>query len=173
MFFPSVVLSNCLSRPQKLSPVTYKLQPGNKQSRLKMNKKKLSGHQETSTKTAETGSSKDNYIQNNPCNSNNSEKDNVLANDLIKVTRGTFENKTSTDSFVDCHFGEGTLETEQSFGLYGNKYTLRAKRKVNYENEHQIRIGGKLYHLQNEMGLIAKQILSKCKFYSTKTPDKK
>ncbi|XP_010854900.1 PREDICTED: DNA polymerase zeta catalytic subunit isoform X2 [Bison bison bison] len=135
MFFPSVVLSNCLSRPQKLSPVTYKLQPGNKQSRLKMNKKKLSGHQETSTKTAETGSSKDNYIQNNPCNSNNSEKDNVLASDLIKVTRGTFENKTSTDSFVDCHFGEGTLETEQSFGLYGNKYTLRAKRKVNYENE--------------------------------------
>ncbi|XP_061284641.1 DNA polymerase zeta catalytic subunit isoform X4 [Bos javanicus] len=135
MFFPSVVLSNCLSRPQKLSPVTYKLQPGNKQSRLKMNKKKLSGHQETATKTAETGSSKDNYIQNNPCNSNNSEKDNVLASDLIKVTRGTFENKTSTDSFVDCHFGEGTLETEQSFGLYGNKYTLRAKRKVNYENE--------------------------------------
>ncbi|KAI4539399.1 hypothetical protein MG293_010791 [Ovis ammon polii] len=135
MFFPSVVLSNCLSRPQKLSPVTYKLQPGNKQSRLKMNKKKLAGHQETSTKTAETGSSKDNCIQNNPCNSNNSEKDNVLASNLIKVTRGTFENKTSTDSFVDCHFGEGTLETEQSFGLYGNKYTLRAKRKVNYENE--------------------------------------
>ncbi|OWK01404.1 REV3L, partial [Cervus elaphus hippelaphus] len=135
MFFPSVVLSNCLSRPQKLSPVTYKLQPGNKQSRLKMNKKKLASHQETSTKTAETGSSKDNCIQNNPCNSNNSEKDNVLASDLIKVTRGTFENKTSTDSFVDCHFGEGTLETEQSFGLYGNKYTLRAKRKVNYENE--------------------------------------
>uniref|UniRef100_A0A8C6CZZ8 DNA polymerase zeta catalytic subunit n=2 Tax=Moschus moschiferus TaxID=68415 RepID=A0A8C6CZZ8_MOSMO len=134
MFFPSVVLSNCLSRPQKLSPVTYKLQPGNKQSRLKMNKKKLAG-QETSIKTTETGSSKDNCIQNNPCNSNNSEKDNVLASDLIKVTRGTFESKTSTDSFVDCHFGEGTLETEQSFGLYGNKYTLRAKRKVNYENE--------------------------------------
>ena len=135
MFFPSVVLSNCLSRPPKLSPVTYKLQPGNKQSRLKMNKKKLASHQETSSKTAETGSSKDNCIQNNSCNSNNFEKDNVLASDLIKVTRGTFENKTSTDSFVDCHFGEGTLETEQSFGLYGNKYTLRAKRKVNYENE--------------------------------------
>uniref|UniRef100_A0A8D1LRW5 DNA polymerase zeta catalytic subunit n=1 Tax=Sus scrofa TaxID=9823 RepID=A0A8D1LRW5_PIG len=134
MFFPSVVLSNCLSRPQKLSPVTYKLQPGNKQSRLKMNKKKLVGHQETCTKTTETGPSKDNCIQNNPCNSNPG-KDNVLASDLIKVTRGAFENKTSADSFVDCHFGDGTLETEQSFGLYGNKYTLRAKRKVNYENE--------------------------------------
>lgn len=134
MFFPSVVLSNCLSRPQKLSPVTYKLQPSNKQSRLKMNKKKLVGHQETSTKTSETGSTKDNSIQNNPCNSN-SEKNNVLASDLTKVTRGAFENKTPTDSFIDCHFGDGTLETEQSFGLYGNKYTLRAKRKVNYETE--------------------------------------
>ncbi|KAM5282957.1 DNA polymerase zeta catalytic subunit isoform 2-T2 [Hipposideros larvatus] len=134
MFFPSVVLSNCLSRPQKLSPVTYKLQPSNKQSRLKMNKKKLVGHQETSTKTSESGSTKDNCIQNNPCNSN-SEKNNVLASDLIKVTRGAFENKTPADSFIDCHFGDGTLETEQSFGLYGNKYTLRAKRKVNYETE--------------------------------------
>uniref|UniRef100_A0A8C0MHD9 DNA polymerase zeta catalytic subunit n=1 Tax=Canis lupus familiaris TaxID=9615 RepID=A0A8C0MHD9_CANLF len=134
MFFPSVVLSNCLSRPQKLSPVTYKLQPSSKQSRLKINKKKLIGHQETSTKTSETVSTKDNCIQNNPCNSN-PEKDNVLASDLIKVTRGAFENKTPIDSFIDCHFGDGTLETEQSFGLYGNKYTLRAKRKVNYETE--------------------------------------
>lgn len=134
MFFPSVVLSNCLSRPQKLSPVTYKLQPSNKQSRLKMNKKKLVNHQETSTKTSETGSTKDSCIQNNPCNGN-PEKNNVSSSDLIKVTRGAFENKTPTDSFIDCHFGDGTLETDQSFGLYGNKYTLRAKRKVNYETE--------------------------------------
>uniref|UniRef100_G3QYM2 DNA polymerase zeta catalytic subunit n=1 Tax=Gorilla gorilla gorilla TaxID=9595 RepID=G3QYM2_GORGO len=134
MFFPSVVLSNCLTRPQKLSPVTYKLQPGNKPSRLKLNKRKLAGHQETSTKSSETGSTKDNFIQNNPCNSN-PEKDNALASDLTKTTRGAFENKTPTDGFIDCHFGDGTLETEQSFGLYGNKYTLRAKRKVNYETE--------------------------------------
>ncbi|XP_063487043.1 DNA polymerase zeta catalytic subunit isoform X2 [Symphalangus syndactylus] len=134
MFFPSVVLSNCLTRPQKLSPVTYKLQPGNKPSRLKLNKRKLAGHQETSTKSSETGSTKDNFIQNNACNSN-PEKDNALASDLTKTTRGAFENKTPTDGFIDCHFGDGTLETEQSFGLYGNKYTLRAKRKVNYETE--------------------------------------
>ncbi|KAM6180626.1 DNA polymerase zeta catalytic subunit [Erethizon dorsatum] len=134
MFFPSVVLSNCLTRPQKLSPVTYKLQPANKPSRLKLNKKKLVGHQETSTKSSDTGSTKDSCIQNNPYNSN-PEKDNVLAGDLIKAPHGAFENKTPTDSFLDCHFGDGTLETEQSFGLYGNKYTLRAKRKVNYETE--------------------------------------
>uniref|UniRef100_A0A8I5NLD5 DNA polymerase zeta catalytic subunit n=1 Tax=Papio anubis TaxID=9555 RepID=A0A8I5NLD5_PAPAN len=134
MFFPSVVLSNCLTRPQKLSPVTYKLQPGNKPSRLKLNKKKLAGHQETFTKSSETGSTKDNGIQNNPCNSN-PEKDSAFASDLTKTSRGAFENKIPTDGFIDCHFGDGTLETEQSFGLYGNKYTLRAKRKVNYETE--------------------------------------
>ncbi|XP_077875575.1 DNA polymerase zeta catalytic subunit isoform X2 [Ictidomys tridecemlineatus] len=134
MFFPSVVLSNCLSRPQKLSPVTYKLQPGNKPSRLKLNKKKLVSHQENSTKCSEIGSTKDGCIQNNPYNSSPG-KDNILANDLIKATRGAFENKAPTDSFIDCHFGDGSLENEQSFGLYGNKYTLRAKRKVNYETE--------------------------------------
>ncbi|XP_014446526.1 DNA polymerase zeta catalytic subunit isoform X2 [Tupaia chinensis] len=134
MFFPSVVLSNCLTRPQKLSPVTYKLQPGNKPSRLKLNKKKLLCHRETSIKSSETGSTNDNCIQNNPYN-HNPEKDNILASDLIKATRGAFENKTAADGFIDCHFADGNLEPEQSFGLYGNKYTLRAKRKVNYETE--------------------------------------
>ena len=62
----------------------------------------------------------------------------------------------------------GNVNTDSS-----NEGNNKSKKKVNYENEHQIRIGGKLYHLQNEMGLIAKQILSKCKFYNTKTPDKK
>ncbi|XP_036758876.2 DNA polymerase zeta catalytic subunit isoform X2 [Manis pentadactyla] len=134
MFFPSVVLSNCLSRPQKLSPVTYKLHPSNRQSRLKMNRKKCIGHQETSTKTSETGPTKENCVQSLPCYSH-PEKDGTLADDVIKVTRGAFENKTPMDSFIDCPFGDGTLDTEQTFGLYGNKYTLRAKRKVNYETE--------------------------------------
>lgn len=134
MFFPSVVLSNCLSRPQKLSPVTYKLQPGSKPSRLKLNKKKLIGHQETSTKSSDTGTSKDSCMHSNPYSSA-SEKDNALSSDLIKATPGTFDNKTPTENFIDCHFGDGSLEADQSFGLYGNKYTLRAKRKVNYETE--------------------------------------
>ncbi|KAB1275691.1 DNA polymerase zeta catalytic subunit [Camelus dromedarius] len=57
----------------------------------------------------------------------------LLANLSIPQLDGTADE--NSDSFVDCHFGDGTLETEQSFGLYGNKYTLRAKRKVNYETE--------------------------------------
>ncbi|XP_051853508.1 DNA polymerase zeta catalytic subunit [Antechinus flavipes] len=135
MFFPSVVLSNCLSRPQKLSPVTYKLQPGNKQSRLKLNKKKLTDHQENLTNINDIGSTKEGgYMQGNSCGTN-SEKDDALSSDVIRVAREAFENKTPADSCIDCHFGDGTLESEQSFGLFGNKYTLRAKRKVNYEIE--------------------------------------
>ena len=42
------------------------------------------------------------------------------------------------------------------------------KKNINFENEHQLRIGGKVYHMQNEMDQIARQILNKCKFYSIK-----
>ncbi|XP_031203625.1 DNA polymerase zeta catalytic subunit isoform X2 [Mastomys coucha] len=134
MFFPSVVLSNCLTRPQRLSPVTYKLQPGNKPSRLKLNKKKLLGLQETSTKSSETGATKDSCTRNNPF-SGTSEKGDGLSSESVRAVHGTFESKTPPEHFIDCHFGDGSLEAEQSFGLYGNKYTLRAKRKVNYETE--------------------------------------
>ncbi|KAJ7418270.1 DNA polymerase zeta catalytic subunit [Willisornis vidua] len=138
MFFPSVVLSNCLSRPQKLAPVTYKLQQGNKQSRLKLNKKKHSfiNHQEP-TGVNDVASVKDScYTQGNACG-NIPDKDSALLSDLVQVPLEAFENKmpTSTANYTDCQFADGSLETEQSFGLCGNKYTLRTKRKVNYETE--------------------------------------
>ncbi|XP_030055078.1 DNA polymerase zeta catalytic subunit isoform X2 [Microcaecilia unicolor] len=41
MFFPSVVLSNCLNRPRKLAPVTYKLQQDSKPPKLKLYRSKL------------------------------------------------------------------------------------------------------------------------------------
>nr|XP_033795711.1 DNA polymerase zeta catalytic subunit isoform X2 [Geotrypetes seraphini] len=41
MFFPSVVLSNCLNRPQKLAPVTYKLQQDTNPSKLKLSRRKV------------------------------------------------------------------------------------------------------------------------------------
>ncbi|NWI94484.1 REV3L polymerase, partial [Pitta sordida] len=138
MFFPSVVLSNCLSRPQKLAPVTYKLQQGNKQSRLKLNKKKHSfiNHQEPTSVNDVTSVKEICYTQSNAC-SNIPDKDSALPNDLVQVPLEAFENKmpTSTANYADCQFADGSLETEQSFGLCGNKYTLRTKRKVNYETE--------------------------------------
>ncbi|XP_062428626.1 DNA polymerase zeta catalytic subunit [Rhea pennata] len=138
MFFPSVVLSNCLSRPQKLAPVTYKLQQGNKQSRLKLNKKKLSfiSHQEPASLNDIASMKESCYTQGNAC-SNIPDKDSALPSDLVQVPLEAFENKmpTSTANCTDCQFGDGSLETEQSFGLCGNKYTLRTKRKVTYETE--------------------------------------
>ncbi|NXL83331.1 REV3L polymerase, partial [Alectura lathami] len=138
MFFPSVVLSNCLSRPQKLAPVTYKLQQGNKQSRLKLNKKKHSfiNHQEPATVSSVVSVKESCYAQGNAC-SNIPDKNSALPSDLVQVPLEAFENKmpTSTANCTDCQTGDGSLETEQSFGLCGNKYTLRTKRKVNYEME--------------------------------------
>ena len=44
----------------------------------------------------------------------------------------------------------------------------RNEKKAALDNEQQLRIGGKVYHMQNQMDKIAKEILNKCKFYSTK-----
>lgn len=138
MYFPSVVLSNCLSQTQKLGPVTYKLQQGRKQSRLKLNKKNRtpSNQQQSKSIHDDIASKESNYIQGNACN-NIPAKDSLLPNDIVHVPRGAFENKMSMDTSncIDFHFGDGTGEAEQSFGLCGNKYTLRAKRKINYETE--------------------------------------
>ena len=60
--------------------------------------------------------------------------------------------------------GSGNVNTDNS----SNEGHEKKKKNGNYENEHQIRIGGKLYHMQNQMDQIAKGILNKCKFYSNK-----
>uniref|UniRef100_A0A674KB15 DNA polymerase zeta catalytic subunit n=1 Tax=Terrapene triunguis TaxID=2587831 RepID=A0A674KB15_9SAUR len=138
MFFPSVVLSNCLSRPQKLAPVTYKLQQGNRQSRLKLNKKKLGlGNHQEPAGVSDIASMKESCYPRDDACSNIPDKDSALPSDLVQVPHGAFENKMPTNNAncIDCQFRDGSLETEQSFGLCGNKYTLRTKRKVNYETE--------------------------------------
>ena len=61
--------------------------------------------------------------------------------------------------------GSGNVNTENSSNEGGHE---KKKKSSNFENEHQIRIGGRLYHMQNQMDKIAKEILNKCKFYSTK-----
>ena len=59
----------------------------------------------------------------------------------------------------------GNINTENSSNESPGKVY---KKNINFENEHQLRIGGKIYHMQNQMDLIAKEILNKCKFYSVK-----
>ena len=48
------------------------------------------------------------------------------------------------------------------------KKQIKQKKNLNFENENQLRIGGKVYYIQNQMGEIAREILNKCKFYSQK-----
>ena len=60
--------------------------------------------------------------------------------------------------------GSGNVNTDNS----SNEGHEKKKKNGNYESEHQIRIRGKLYHMQNQMDQIAKEILNKCKFYSNK-----
>ena len=49
-----------------------------------------------------------------------------------------------------------------------NEGKIKLKKNVNFENENQLRIGGKVYTMKNQMGEIAREILNKCKFYSKK-----
>ena len=39
---------------------------------------------------------------------------------------------------------------------------------MNFENDNQLRIRGKVFRMQNQMGEIAREILNKCNFYSHK-----
>ena len=59
----------------------------------------------------------------------------------------------------------GVVNTENSVNDVARK---SVKKSFNFENEHQLRIGGKIFHMQNQMDRIAKEILNKCKYYSPK-----
>ena len=62
-------------------------------------------------------------------------------------------------------FSEGANLNTESDEEQKNK---NFKKNVNFETENQLKIGGKVYRMQNQMGEIARQILNKCKFYSQK-----
>jgi len=56
----------------------------------------------------------------------------------------------------------------EGIGTESSEERSRNRKKANFDNESQLRIGGKVFQMQNQMEQIAKEILSKCKFYSTK-----
>ena len=60
----------------------------------------------------------------------------------------------------------GSQESGNNNTDSSNEGNLKNKKNVNMENEHELRIGGKLYHMKNEMGKIAREILNKCKYYT-------
>jgi hypothetical protein len=60
----------------------------------------------------------------------------------------------------------GSQESGNNNTDSSNEGNIKNKKNVNMENEHELRIGGKLFHMKNEMGKIAREILNKCKYYT-------
>lgn len=75
----------------------------------------------------------------------------------LNQSSGNSENKKGNVS------ADGGLGTENSSN---DQIKNNEKKNINFENEHQLKIHGKIYHMQNQMGQIAKEILSKCKVYN-------
>ncbi|CAH2252147.1 DNA polymerase zeta catalytic subunit isoform X1 [Pelobates cultripes] len=177
-FFPSVVLSNCLNRPQKPTPLSCKLQEP-KKTRLKLAKKlKASGNTEPpsdldngsnpeSVATFEANSDlvqehsvadnyqmesstcpsavelndidlvKDSsYAPGNACSKSPPDVDRVPSCDLaVMMDDGAFQTNSYEMNPFECHFEEGHTDSDPNLALYANKYTLRTKRKANFESE--------------------------------------
>ncbi|XP_069830948.1 DNA polymerase zeta catalytic subunit isoform X2 [Dendropsophus ebraccatus] len=177
-FFPSVVLSNCLNRPQKATAVSCKIKQPKKTSRLKLSKKMKGSvskeqinvggdvdHQEDkihdtksdlkldqqhSIKPDITDSSaqasvdldeielvKDSsYAPGNACSKSPPDVDRVPSCDIaVMMEDGAFQGNMCEMNSFECQFEEGNTDSDPSSALYGNKYTLRAKRKVNFDSE--------------------------------------
>ena len=77
-------------------------------------------------------------------------------NDLNYLKNLAFENNSQK------------LSNGERIGTDSSEDKSKNRKKFNYDNESQLRIGGKIYHMNNQMELIAKEILNKCKFYSKK-----
>ncbi|XP_075059030.1 DNA polymerase zeta catalytic subunit [Mixophyes fleayi] len=174
-FFPSVVLSNCLNRPQKAVPMTCKLQQPKKQSRLKLAKKLKSvvnkeqinvvmevEHQECIRNDTGHDLNQDqqlfvehdkvdcsnfqnmelvkdsSYAPGNACSKSPPDVDRVPSCDIaVMMDDGAFQGNTCEMNSFECPFEEGNADSDPSLALYGNKYTLRTKRKVNFEIEDE------------------------------------
>ena len=67
--------------------------------------------------------------------------------------------------------GQNTPQKLGSFDRLGTDSSDEGgknRKKANFDNEYKLRIDGKLFNMQNQMDQIAREILNKCKFYSTK-----
>ena len=96
-------------------------------------------------------------------NNETEEEKNKKRNDLFYLRQLAFkENKEKPEkNFISDN---GNLITESD----DENRTGNVKKNINFENENQLRIRGKVYRMQNQMGEIAREILNKCHFYSQK-----
>jgi hypothetical protein len=106
------------------------------------------------------------YFNDRVVNNNNKE------NEDDKIKKIYDMNYLKNLAFKDNQRKSGKNSYNESGDAYtdnsSNEVRKSTKKNINFENEHQLRIGGKIYHMQNQMDKIAREILNKCKFYSIK-----
>ena len=84
-------------------------------------------------------------------------------NDMSYLKHLAFQEKKEKTGKKNFISDSGNLITDSD-----NEGKSKLKKNLNFENENQLRIGGKVYRMKNQMGEIAREILNKCKFYSQK-----
>ena len=89
-------------------------------------------------------------------NQENKEEKIKKINDMNYLKNLAFENSSQK------------LSNGERLGTDSSEEKSKNRKKANFDNESQLRIGGKVYHMQNQMEQIAKEILNKCKFYAKK-----
>ncbi|KAM4041549.1 DNA polymerase zeta catalytic subunit [Anomaloglossus baeobatrachus] len=76
------------------------------------------------------------YAPGNACSKSPPDVDRVPSCDIaVMMDDGAFQGNTCEINSFECQFEAGNVESDPSSALYGNKYTLRAKRKVIFESE--------------------------------------
>ncbi|XP_005990940.1 DNA polymerase zeta catalytic subunit isoform X2 [Latimeria chalumnae] len=140
-FFPSVVLSNCLDRSEKVISLPCKLQQVDRHSRLKLKKKKLNLVSQNAKEPVLANDKADGsaiaFTQPNACSSNISEESRPLSPNLAHDNDTSVASVTPANR-LSLHIEEESplqLDSEKAFSSCGSKYTLRTKRKINYETE--------------------------------------
>ncbi|XP_068087412.1 DNA polymerase zeta catalytic subunit isoform X2 [Hyperolius riggenbachi] len=177
-FFPSVVLSNCLNRPQKASPKACMTRQPKKRSRLKLAKKIKTAINNEPEDIRREGSNQEytaldkqdelsleqptvqhnkvdcldfqdsvhlnntdlitdsTYAPGNACSKSPPDVDRVPSCDMaVIMDGGAFQGNTYEMSNYEYPFEGGNANSDKTLALYSNKYTLRTKRKVNFDSE--------------------------------------
>ncbi len=102
--------------------------------------------------------------------SKNKNKNNIInendkikkMNDINYLKKLAFKKSNSADN--SQYLNENGEENTD----YTNNDLKFLKKTPLFENEQQLRIGGKIYHLKNEIDKIAKEVLNKCNVYNYK-----
>ena len=102
---------------------------------------------------------------------NNKENEEIKINQIKKMNylkKLAFKDNFKSSNLIHENMN-GNNNTENS----SNEDNGKNKKNQQFENDHTLRIGGKIYNIESQIGQIAKAILNKCKFYPIKKEEGK